>query len=514
MSQCELLPDDIDVMPPGPELAAVVASVDRSMLDATDLLRVARARQRLVAHQEAQLLADLHRVARVVPDDGPQIGRRDPGRYPWAETEAAFALRWTHGRAVHQLVFADDVIDRLPELFAALDAGDLDVPKVRIIVEAVSGLADEVARGVVDKVIDKAREQTTGELRARLRRLVLAADPERAVKRAQREIADRRVQAFLNENNLAALAGYDLAPHRVAAVIERLDAIAKAAKAAGDTRRMDQLRADAFLDLLVGDGLTVGARITDGGLGRCGEAAEVGPTPGRVAAMRREPEQVAASDVRDTDEEYLRQFWLAGFDQLAVTRSGPCRCGRPGAGEADAAALPGPRRGVIDLQVPLTTLMGLTRLPGEVAGWGPIISEIATAVAREQTDATWRFSVYDRFGELAHHGVVRRRPAAADAAFVQARDRTCRAPGCRRAARGCDLDHTVDWQHSKDSRRCNLACLCRRHHRFKHESGAHLMQLSPGVLMWQTPLGRQYVTFPEQYANALDSPGGIALARP
>jgi hypothetical protein len=451
-----VLPDDFDVMPPGPRLAAVVASVDRSVLDASDLLRVARARRRLVAHQEAQLLADLHRVARVVPDHGRQAGRREPGRYPWAETEAAFALRWSHGRAADQLVFADEVIDRLPQVFDALDAGELDVPKARAICDAVVDLGDDIARGVVDKVVDKAREQTTAELRARLRRLVLAADPGRAENRARREITQRRVQAFVNDNNLATLAGYELAPHRVAAVIERLDAIAKAAKSAGDARRVDQIRADAFLDLLVGEGIAVGEPISDGG--------------------------------------------LPGTDTATATATASVQA-------ATAAALPGPRRGVIDLQVPLTTLMGLTRLPGEVAGWGPVISEIATQVAREQTDATWRYSVYNSFGELAHHGIVRRRPAAVDEAFVKARDRTCRAPGCRRGARGCDVDHTVDWQHSHDSRRCNLACLCKRHHRFKHEAGAQLVQLSPGVLMWQTPLGPQYVTFPDRYLNQLDLPG-------
>lgn len=523
MSQCVALPDDLEVMPPGPELAAVVATVDRSALDAADLLRVARARQRLVAHQEAQLLADLHRVARAVPDDGRQPGRRDPGKYPWAETETAFALQWTHGRAAGQLMFADDVIDRLPELFAALDAGEIDVPKARLIVEAVAGLDDEVARRIVDKVLAKAPQQTTGELRARLRRLVLAADPQRAAKRARREVTERRVQAYLDDNHLATLSGYELAPHRVAAAVERLDAIAKAAKSAGDGRRIDQIRADAFLDLLVGEGVAVGARIIDGGLGGPADTTTAGDAPGpatAATAATAEPRHVAAGDIRDGDEEWLRRFWLAGFQQLATTRPGGCRCGYPATtattgttGTAQVGALPGPRRGVIDLQVPLTTLMGLTRLPGEVAGWGPVVDEIATAVARDQHDATWRYSVYDSFGELAHHGIARRRPAAADAAFVQARDRTCRAPGCRRAARGCDLDHTVDWQHRKDSRRCNLACLCRRHHRYKHESGAQLVQLSPGVLLWQSPLGPQYVTHPDTYLNQLDPPRHTVTTR-
>jgi hypothetical protein len=203
-----------------------------------------------------------------------------------------------------------------------------------------------------------------------------------------------------------------------------------------------------------------------------------GDEPGEVA-----PGGDYAYDARQVE---LDALTLAGFDQLP--------------------APPGPRRGVVDIQVPLTTLLGLTQLPGELAGWGPVIADIARHVADQQRSATWRFSVYSATGELVHHGVTRRRPVAADTAFIKARDRRCRAPGCRRSARGCDVDHTVDWAHSNDSRRCNLACLCRLHHRFKHESGAELVQLNPGVLGWCTPARMRYVTHPDTYPVELEPP--------
>ena len=40
---------------------------------------------------------------------------------------------------------------------------------------------------------------------------------------------------------------------------------------------------------------------------------------------------------------------------------------------------------------------------------------------------------------------------------------------------------------------CNLAPLCRRHHRAKQARGWALKQVSPGVLAWTTPSGRHYV---------------------
>jgi hypothetical protein len=163
--------------------------------------------------------------------------------------------------------------------------------------------------------------------------------------------------------------------------------------------------------------------------------------------------------------------------------------------------MPAPRRGVIDLQVPLTTLLGLTDFPGELSGFGPVIADIARQVVTEHPDATWRFSVYDPLGGLLSHGITRRRPTAPDTAFIKARDRTCRAPGCRVAARHCEIDHTKDWVSSKDSRRCNLACLCKKHHMFKHLTGSELIQITPGVLGWRTPLGKRYITTPEPYPH-------------
>ena len=43
---------------------------------------------------------------------------------------------------------------------------------------------------------------------------------------------------------------------------------------------------------------------------------------------------------------------------------------------------------------------------------------------------------------------------------------------------------------------CNLAPLCRRHHRVKQARGWTLEQVSPGVLTWSTPAGRRYTVTP------------------
>jgi hypothetical protein len=83
------------------------------------------------------------------------------------------------------------------------------------------------------------------------------------------------------------------------------------------------------------------------------------------------------------------------------------------------------------------------------------------------------------------------------AAWVRARNRTCFAPGCRVPAGRCELDHTITWSEHGESEPDNLGPGCTRHHHFRHSPGCQLIQPSPGVFGWQTPLGMQYMTRPD-----------------
>jgi HNH endonuclease len=53
---------------------------------------------------------------------------------------------------------------------------------------------------------------------------------------------------------------------------------------------------------------------------------------------------------------------------------------------------------------------------------------------------------------------------------LNARDRGCRFPGCENR-RFVDAHHIQHWAHGGDTTLTNLVLLCRRHHRFVHESG-------------------------------------------
>jgi hypothetical protein len=85
--------------------------------------------------------------------------------------------------------------------------------------------------------------------------------------------------------------------------------------------------------------------------------------------------------------------------------------------------------------------------------------------------------------------------------LIRARTTRCSAPGCGRPAARCDLDHTIAWHNDGLTCECNLAPLCRHHHRAKQAEGWWLEQPEPGVLRWRTPSGRAYTTLPTVYPN-------------
>ncbi len=82
---------------------------------------------------------------------------------------------------------------------------------------------------------------------------------------------------------------------------------------------------------------------------------------------------------------------------------------------------------------------------------------------------------------------------------IHARTPTCSYWGCRRPAARCDDDHTLAWDAGGLTCQCNLAPLCRRHHRMKQREGWQLEQPRPGIMAWRTPGGRRYVTTPATY---------------
>jgi hypothetical protein len=98
------------------------------------------------------------------------------------------------------------------------------------------------------------------------------------------------------------------------------------------------------------------------------------------------------------------------------------------------------------------------------------------------------------------HSHTSYRPTTATRRAIQARHTTCAFPTCNRRSERCDLDHTIPWKPRTGGPtcQCNLAPLCRRHHRTKQTPGWRLFQPWPGLLVWITPSGDWHITLPQR----------------
>ncbi len=128
----------------------------------------------------------------------------------FAAFEVAAALTWTRAASTVQLALAADLVRRLPEVHAALARGDIDLPRARVFSDELSALKTATAQHAAAAVLPLAPELTTGQLRARLRKLVIEADPDAAAARHRARVRERRVVWQPSEDSCATLMGLDL----------------------------------------------------------------------------------------------------------------------------------------------------------------------------------------------------------------------------------------------------------------------------------------------------------------
>ena len=158
----------------------------------------------------------------------------------------------------------------------------------------------------------------------------------------------------------------------------------------------------------------------------------------------------------------------------------------------------------VSLTIDLPTLLGLRERPAELAGYGPLPTELARILA---ADGKWRRLIHDpHTGRLLDLGHTTYQPSAALTRHIQARDGSCAFPTCNRTAAGSDLDHTRKYapNHPGGGRTDadNLGPLCKTHHRLKHESPWTLRR-DPGTCLatWTSATGHQYPVAAHDYTH-------------
>ena len=539
------LPSDVlATVDPGELLLAELESTDPRTVDDYHLVEMIAGYQRLAAWAQWRMAGLARRLSR-----RPALSPRHSlptGEQVVDMTAQELAPRLGLSRfAARRLVENGRLFGlRLEDTGAALERGRIDYPKACVVARLLKDQPDDVAWAVQQEVLPDAPHQTVTQLERAVSRAIIAIDPLRATARAREARELRRVHHPRPlPDGMASLtavlpatdaAGLDLA----------LEAAARSARAGGDSRTIDQLRADALA--LLGHGALE--------RGFVGEPAPGGGGDGMVAPAGAPSAEAAAPGNRgdealrlETGNTFLRTRHMPvggiGGDRAQVRVTVPlsvllapipARAAGSGYGPPDdgppehappGEGLPGdgplgrgllddspPGRGLDDAGLPADDPPGRglddVGLPdddppddrydgppvevAELDGYGPITPDVARALAH--SGGTWRRLVTDPLsGRLLDVGRARYRPPAPVAGFVRDRDGTCVAPGCSTPARACEIDHVVPWALGGRTAVDNLAALCPRDHAAKTVGDFRLRHLGDGVFEWTTPTGHHYV---------------------
>jgi Domain of unknown function (DUF222)/HNH endonuclease len=475
-----------------------------------------------------------------------------------AVAEVAAALRLTSASA-DLLVERAEMLRQLPGTAAALACGLIDVPRALVIVAGLADLAGrdlELARGVESRVLEKAPGQTTGQLRAALNRALLAADPRAAERRREAEEQRARVEQGPEPGGVTAvLAGRYLPVAATAAAWQRITAIARALKKAGAEGSLDQIRARVYLALLLGQQPAPSPAEDPSHVNqpRAGGPGPAGGSRTGDPGQAGDPSTAGGSGTGGRDQGGGSGAGSSG--RSAGSTGGASGNGRPGDGGAGNGGAGGPAEppgasgetgtglsGAVNLTLPLATLTGAADAPGELGGFGPITGHAAREIARSalgQPALRWCVTVTGPDGAPAGHGCATRarplpagdpgtpgtdgwtftvtvtalarghcaheressgyQPSPSLRHLIEIRSQRCGFPGCRRPAERCDKDHTIPYDQGGRTCECNLAPLCRYHHRVKQLQGWRLEQPEPGILVWVTPSGWKHIVTPDAH---------------
>ena len=305
----------LDVLPGGAGLAAAAdaACEDDSFagVSEAELIGLVCAWDRIEAHAAARKLTAIG-----------ELDRRNPAPEDaeFTADQLACALGESRARADELMGTAGHLATHLPGTRAALREGTLSLGKARVIAAATALLDPAEARAAEDKVLGRAARLTPGALRAAIARAVTEVAPEKARDRRETAVKFARVERWAEDSGNAALMGRELPPDEVLAADQRICWWAGELRQAGLDGGMDELRARAYLDLLLGK-----------------------------------------------DSRPRRETTAGGGGLESAAPGGPPSPSGPGAGAAPAGFA-----GRVTVTAPLATLARLADRPGELAGLGPI----------------------------------------------------------------------------------------------------------------------------------------------
>jgi len=433
--------DRIVALPPGPLAMGLLDRVVVTDLDAgarVTLLQAWERQSRWVASRQA---ASVVAVA----------GTRPADRDDFVREHVRIATRECGGSARAEVDTARALAGPLSAVMPLLEQGQVSWQHVRVLAQETEDLDPHSRREVSEQVVGDVKgaasrgiSWTPAELRTRVRRVVIAADPVAAELRAEKATEQRHVSRRTDRDAQASL--FINGPAMGVQTIWTAVDLRASSTSADDERTLDQRRFDALVDI---------CRLasTDSALLGAASAGRSTNSPSDNSAS-------ASAQRRSRPSRRLQRRDRTGLEPAVFVF-------------ADAA-----------------TWAGLADEPVELDGYGPI----PAGVARECfTDATWRAVVTDAVtGAAVSVSDTTYRPSARTRRLLYVKDRRCGFPGCSAAVWFCDADHSVPHELGgcTDTENCGL--FCRRHHRLKTFTAWRWRRLPDGTFEWTDPSGRTW----------------------
>lgn len=503
-----------------------------------------------VAEAQAQLhalqAAALSRLAELQPQQSALPGSRtddpaDPDRPDdWVSDEVAVVLGIGTGTAAVLVDKQRALVEQLPQVWAALADGCIDVRRAQVLVDTLAHRKRSAGGGLDDAVVDAVAAQGLrwiGEgigptpLADRIGGALIAADPAEAERRAERRKRKQNVSLTGCGDGLAVLRADLLDAEDAAAMMSVLDAMAAVMRKGGDRRPVGQLRTAALGQLLTRPWESVPDEVARAcwqlrlhvdladlddlgpvlnGLGTPSDDATAPPTraddadPGTPTDGDHDATATEAGEDPGRGSDHGAGLGATGPSSATGPSDATDLSGSTGASRtADEPGGRGTGLGYVG-QLPVTPVAvaeilarhGALLGSGQPAG-GDVWFEVVDASGRLRAIASaaeLRAAVRRGRGLGPPPPVDRYEPSAEQIRFVKARDRHCRFPGCARPAEYADLDHVVPYDHDDPPAggpTCvsNLACLCRRHHRLKTHAPDWVFAMDPDGTLHVTPPG-------------------------
>lgn len=163
-------------------------------------------------------------------------------------------------------------------------------------------------------------------------------------------------------------------------------------------------------------------------------------------------------------------------------------------GAAADVPVPSFARPMINVTVPMQTLIGIADDPATLSGGRVIPAGLARRIAAEP-GATWYRMLTDDAGQPVALSTRSYTPTAPIWRHVVAEQPTCFRPHCDRPATECELDHRDPWPHGQTST-TNLQPACKTDHKAKHSRGFAIEQTETGSFELRTPAGFRHQADP------------------